>query len=56
MPIYQFECDCCGEKGPKVDNIRIGCLEIKHAPDCDAEKGVPWHPKCIYDSRFPKKS
>ncbi len=51
---YGFECECCGNKF-FGDNINETVLGIVHEKECDAFLGVPWHPKVIFDSRFPNK-
>ncbi len=51
---YGFQCECCGNKFFAV-SMNDAVLGIEHEKKCDANLGVPWHPKVIYDSRFPNK-
>ncbi len=51
---FGFECGCCGNTfyGNSINDAVLG---IVHEEKCDAGLGIPWHPKVIYDARFPNK-
>ena len=48
--MFKAKCSVCNRTN-EADNINDSILNIKHHPDCDAEKGMPWNP-IVKDTKF----